>query len=434
MTSREKLEELKTQFGQLVIYDNTHAMLPVGIDAELHINTDKPVKEWNFRSKKEKQDIPVLALTELMKTTRLDVVGVWKDIEDRESEKKEPPKNTSLDNLSQSGFDLSNVPNCTDSTPEEKPQKRELTDEEKYMEALVIENQKKEQEEKARLAREENKKLLDDFEASQARNEQEKPPQKNNFQKPAQTEQSYYSQPEDKLETAPTPKKGEVKLLDIIYDLVEDDLVQFFGKTGTCKTSIAIQAALEARKEGKSVYYLDTEKNISRKKKTAMKSAGVIYTPYTPSNQTGEFRTINDLIALHDFIKKIQRVDLLVIDSLGLPMLSVFCEGNQKDQGLTLQRMILVSKYLKSYANKNKSLVIVINQPESDMNKDPKTVRRSFGDKSEFFYKELLNTFFVSKDEKETKVVVKTFRSRDYGQGYPLFTISVTADGMKVIQ
>jgi RecA/RadA recombinase len=302
-------------------------------------------------------------------------------------------------------------------------EKRKTTEEEKP---------KAGQDEKDILSNEENKKLLDDYEEAHALKEQEKPPQKNNFQKLAPKEQSYYSQPEDRLETAPTPKKGEVKLLDIIYDLVEDDLVQFFGKTGTCKTSIAIQAAIEARKEGKSVYYLDTEKNISRSKREAMKKTGIIYMPYSPSS--GEFRTVNDLIALYDFIKKIQRVDLLVIDSLGLPILSVFCDGNQKDQGLALQKMIIISKYLKSYANKNKSLVIVINQPESDMNKDPKTERRSFGDKSEFFYKELLKTVFVSKSPEETVVVVKTYRSRDYGQGYKLFTIGVTDDGMKVIQ
>jgi RecA/RadA recombinase len=310
--------------------------------------------------------------------------------------------------LGDSGFD---VPSCPD---EEAGEDQEIDTEEKDRQL------------------EENKKLLDEFEEAQDTQEQNEKPQKINYQKQTPQQQTVYSQPEDVLETAPTPKKGDVRLLDIIYELVEDDLVQFFGKTGTCKTSIAIQAAIEARKEGKSVYYLDTEKNISRSKREALKKAGIIYTPYSPSS--GEFRTVNDLISLYDFIKKIQRVDLLIIDSLGLPVLSVFCDGNQKDQGLALQKMIIISKYLKSYANKNRSLVIVTNQPESDMNKDPKTERRSFGDKSEFFYKELLKTVFVDKNPDKTKVVVKTYRSRDYGQGHKLFTVEVTADGMKVVQ
>lgn len=315
--------------------------------------------------------------------------------------------------------------------------KTTVHDKAKELEGELLKNEK---EAAARAQREENERMLaeaeqfkqerDEAEAASRRSE---PTGQNKFKKPVEND-LIYSQPEDVFETAPIPKKGVVKLLDVIYDLVEDDLVQFFGKTGTCKTSIAIQAALEARSSGKSVYYLDTEKNISRKKKTAMKDAGVIYMPYTPSNSTGEFRTVNDLIALHDFIKKIQKVDVLIIDSLGLPVLSVFCEGNQKDQGLSIQKMINISKYLKSFANKNQSLVIVINQPESDMNKDPKTERRSFGEKAEFFYKELLKTFFVEKTDTKTTVVVKTYRSRDYGQGYKLFTVEITEKGMKVIQ
>lgn len=295
-------------------------------------------------------------------------------------------------------------------------------------------------EEKDRLAREKNEQLLAEMEQfeqekldAESKSKKSEPVGRGNLHN-KESESAIYSQPEDKLETAPIPKKGVVKLLDIIYDLVEDDLVQFFGKTGTCKTSISIQAALEAREAGKSVYYLDTEKNISKKKKAAMKKAGVIYTPYTPSNSTGEFKTVNDLIALHEFIKKIQKVDVLIMDSLGLPVLSVFCEGRQNDQGLSIQKMINISKYLKSYANKNQSLVIVINQPESDMNKDPKTERRSFGEKAEFFYKELWKTYFVEKTETKTTVVVKSYRSRDYGQGYALFTVEITENGVKVIQ
>lgn len=409
MSTRALLEDLKTVYSQLVIYDDKTAVLPAGIDTEINIDAGKPVKEWVFFNKKDKKAVDPLVMTELMKVMRQDLAEIWFSINERASTKTdEHIEKSPLENLEAGGFDLSSEP--------------ELTSE-----------QKEEEEEKARLARKENERLLADLEKFEQEKEKAEPPAKNGFKKPVEHE-AIYSQPEDVYETAPTPKKGVVKLLDIIYDLVEDDLVQFFGKTGTCKTSISIQAALEARTSGKSVYYLDTEKNISKKKRTAMKTAGVIYTPYTPSNSTGEFKTVNDLIALHEFIKKIQKVDVLIVDSLGLPVLSVFCEGNQKDQGLSIQKMINISKYLKSYANKNQSLVIVINQPESDMNKDPKIERRSFGEKAEFYYKELLKTFFVEKTDTKTTVVVKTYRSRDYGQGYKLFTVEITDKGVKVIQ
>ncbi len=155
--------------------------------------------------------------------------------------------------------------------PQKKPQKKESSQTKKNAWKLWLSSRrKKEQEEKSRLAREENEKKLamaEQYELErQERESREK--QKSDFQKANSKSQELYSQPEDKLETAPDPKKGEVGLLDILCDLVDDDLIQIFGKTGTCKTSIAIQAALEARKAGKSVYYLDPEKNISKKKKS----------------------------------------------------------------------------------------------------------------------------------------------------------------------
>lgn len=318
----------------------------------------------------------------------------------------------------------------------EKPDSRKEELPEKTLEDKIKEDEaKKEAEEKARMEREENEKRLEEYEKFE-HERAEAIPKKTEAQsvKPSEKKDVMYSQPEDKLETAPVPKKGEVRLLDILCDLVDDDLIQIFGKTGTCKTSIAIQAGLEARKAGKSVYYLDTEKNISKKKKAEMLQAGVTYHPYTPSNINKIFESVRDIEALHDHIKKIPKVDLLIVDSLGLPCLSVYCAGNQREQGLTLQKMMLISNTLKSYANRNNSLVIVINQPESDMNKDPNTERRSFGDKVEFFYKELLKTCFVSKSPDKTTVVAKTYRSRDYGQGTKLFTVEITDNGVKVVQ
>lgn len=338
-----------------------------------------------------------------------------------------------IENLKAGGFEIGETPNIP---TEESELSKELESSEKQEDTSDTESLKaaEEAEVKAKKDREENEKKLREFdqferEREEHRSKEHKTP---GFQNSNPKRQEFYSQPEDVLETAPVPKKGNVGLLGILYDLVDDDLVQIFGKTGTGKTSIATQAAMEARQSGKAVYYLDPEKNISKRKKAAMIKAGVDYVPYTPSS--GGFKTVRDLEELHDHIKRIKKYDLVIIDSLGLPCLSVYCAGNQRDQGLTFQKMMLISNTLKSYANKNKCLVIVINQPESDMNKDSNTERRSFGDKVEFYYKELLKTAFVKKSESKTTIVVKTYRSREYGQGTKLFTVEITADGVEVIQ
>jgi len=111
-------------------------------------------------------------------------------------------------------------------------------------------------------------------------------------------------------------------------------------------------------------------------------------------------------------------------------------QANMKEKGNALMKMIAISAFLKNYANENHSLVIVLNQPESDMNKDPLTERKPFGDKSSYCYKEIISSKFAKggRTEKKTTIVVKAFRSRSCGMGTKLFTVEITDAGIKVIQ
>jgi RecA/RadA recombinase len=288
-------------------------------------------------------------------------------------------------------------------------------------------------EEKNRLAREENERRLEMMEQVKQQDEESrsKLESKAAHQKPKQGD--LYTQPEDGEEEVPAPKKGEVKLLDILYDLVDDDLLQIYGKTGTGKTTIAMKAALEAKEQKKSVIYIDTEKNSSKKQRAHLKKEGIVYDFIRKPERSNE----TQLDKLQDYLKRLPKHDLVIIDSLGLPALSTYVNApNQQVQGQTFKKMIAISDCLKTYANNNESLVIVINQPESDMNKDQNVERRSFGDKSEYYYKEMLVTKFAKsgRSESKTTIVVKTYRSRSHGMGTKLFTVEITDNGIKVIQ
>lgn len=426
LTNAQRLEVIKKLKGpSIVIIDDKNAMWKISSDSELLIDVSFPPELWpvKFKGKecdwKKSFEVPNITKAQVEVFTG-DYLAACEVLSSKEGSEE--------------------IDEAELKTSEEEEKKIiEMERREKEAEAEALKAAQEEENARKRAENEKKLAMMEQFEqerqqAEQERQQAEQQKPKDTGPKKPETPNPLYSQPEDVLETAPVPKKGEVGLLDILYELVDDDLIQIFGKTGTCKTTIAIQAALEARKAGRSVYYLDPEKNISKRKKAEMLKSGVTYTPYTPDNPNGNFETVKDLEAFHAFIKKIPKVDLLIIDSLGLPCLSVYCAGNQRDQGQTLQKMMLISNTLKSYANRNKSLVIVINQPESDMNKDPNTERRSFGDKVEFYYKELLKTVFVSKSPNKTSVVVKTYRSRDYGQGTKLFTVEITGNGIKVIQ
>jgi RecA/RadA recombinase len=280
------------------------------------------------------------------------------------------------------------------------------------------------QEKENAMRREENEKRLEM--AAQAK--QQEDDELENLKKensPASDETNgVYDEPDEKEEEIPPIRTGEVKLCDILYDLIEDDLLQIFGHTGTGKTSIAMKAATEARELKKSVIYIDTEHNITKKQADSIKKLGIVY-EYIPKFDN-----------LYSFIKRLPKYDVVVVDSLGLPVLSLFAEANMKEKGNALMKMIAISSFLKNYANENHSLVIVLNQPESDMNKDPLTERKPFGDKSSYCYKEIISSKFAKggRTEKKTTIVVKAFRSRSCGMGTKLFTVEITGDGIKVIQ
>jgi hypothetical protein len=190
MTSRELLEELKTSYSQLVIYDDKNAMLPVDIDTEFHINAERPVKEWKFWNKKDKAEIATLALTELMKTTRQDLAEIWHDIKERSGTKKEEPAKDPIDNLGDSGFD---VPSCPDKQdPEEEPEGNDIVPPEKLSKmknelANDLANPD-DLEEKARLEREENERKLAEAEANGYKNGGYQAAKKSNL--PAKTKPS----------------------------------------------------------------------------------------------------------------------------------------------------------------------------------------------------------------------------------------------------
>jgi hypothetical protein len=162
MSTRDLLEDLKTAYSQLVIYDDKNAMLPVGIDTEIHINAERPVKEWVFWNKKDKAEIPQLAMNELMKTTRQDLAEIWHDIVERGGKKKE---------------EAVQCPDDEDNTSE-ADWKQDIEDaEEEHKKAVLEEN--------AKLEREENERKLAEAEEKGQNNQ---PAKKSNL--PAKRPQS----------------------------------------------------------------------------------------------------------------------------------------------------------------------------------------------------------------------------------------------------
>lgn len=218
----------------------------------------------------------------------------------------------------------------------------------------------------------------------------------------------------------PGVKNSPAPTFDYIKSIVGDDLLEVFGDTGTGKSKFVHALALEAIKAGKKVYFLDTERNLS---KQDIDQLGANY-KYTPV-----FSEIKDIV-----LKSPPKVDLLIIDSVGLPILTKFAMLSMKEKGSALLDLIAVVGALKEWAYKNNAVAVVTNQPESEFGKSPDETRKPFGDKACFAAKEIWLTRKLKPvvGSNSTKCSVESFRSRSMKAGLSILQIEVNDQGTTI--
>lgn len=205
-------------------------------------------------------------------------------------------------------------------------------------------------------------------------------------------------------------------LLETIKHYVGNDVLEVFGDTGSGKSKFVLEVAREALAEGKKVYYLDTERNLTRDDISSLKGCQYKYTP-----------VMNEIDKIAQDLPK---VDVVIIDSIGFPVLTTFARMSVKQKGDALLKLIAIFGDLKTWAYKNNGVVIVTNQPESDFNKDKGHVIRPFGDKSQFAAKEIWKTEFVSRKPDCTKTKINAFRSRSAGHGTRIANMEINSSGV----
>jgi len=220
------------------------------------------------------------------------------------------------------------------------------------------------------------------------------------------------SHPETKTE-----KGGSV--IDMIRSFVGDDVLQMFGPTGSGKSKFALECARQALAEGLKVFYLDTERNLTDADIASLKGCTYKYTPV--------------LEEIDKACQNIPNVDLVIIDSIGFPVLTRYARLNMKQRGDALLKMIAIFGDLKMWAYKNNGLAIVTNQPESDFNKEKGHVIRPFGDKSQFACKEIWRTDII-KLGATTKSKIAAFRSRSVGHKTVIAHMEISDDGVSIVE
>jgi len=225
--------------------------------------------------------------------------------------------------------------------------------------------------------------------------------------------------PKQQIENKQSPA-SKTPLLDMIFDYVGNDVLEVFGDTGSGKTAFVKKVAYEAAAAGKKVFYLDTERNLTKNDIDLLKKCKYQYTPVIDE--------------IDKVIQTLPAGDVVILDSVGFPVLTTFARMNMKQKGDALLKMIAIFGSLKEWAYKNNGIVLVTNQPESEFNKAPNHILRPFGDKSQFAAKEIWETIKDSSSPDLTKSTIKAFRSRSVGYGKRLATMNINDAGVEVVR
>jgi len=225
---------------------------------------------------------------------------------------------------------------------------------------------------------------------------------------------------------------------DVIRFCGGPDLIEVFGPSGSGKSEFSVEVANSAIEDAnKDVLFIDTENNIGEIER--IDGADYVYVPdwhdiyayvtrksgNLSNNPFGENTTGSNTIQ--------DGYDVVVLDSIGFPALVQYGEyrvADDADQFKVFNELQVITGRLKKYAQFNNALIIVTNQPKSDLSngEDPDP----FGDKSIYGYKEVWKTEKKSSRSTGTECNIAAFRSRQAGKGKKLFNVTINDNGTEV--
>ena len=232
------------------------------------------------------------------------------------------------------------------------------------------------------------------------------------------------------IEASPTQQKTA---FDKLLELTGNHLIEIYSDTGNGKSRLVYHIATEAERSGKKVLYLDTEKSLP-----------VGYEKHLKNYEVHTAKTALDL--LRQLIARIRRArdedfNLIVVDSIGLPVLAALPEMDMRERGDAFQLMASLRFQMMGFAFEH-GLTIATNQPVSELaqvsvrGKAPKVAAGEplppFGGKSEFMAKLILRSEAVQKAPKQSIFKLVVYKAREHGQEYEFARFTVDDKGVSI--
>ncbi len=231
-------------------------------------------------------------------------------------------------------------------------------------------------------------------------------------------------------EASPTRQKTA---FDKLQELVGSHLIEIYSDAGNGKSRLAHHIATEAERSGKKVLYLDTEKSLP--------------VGYEKQLKNYEIHTAKTAIELlKQLISRVRRardedLNLIVVDSIGLPVLAALPEMDMRERGDAFQLMASLRFQMMGFAFEH-GLAIAINQPVSELSrvsirgKAPKVAEGEplppSGGKSEFMAKLILRSEAVQKAPKQSIFKLVVYKAREHGQEYEFARFSIDDKGVSI--
>jgi len=205
-------------------------------------------------------------------------------------------------------------------------------------------------------------------------------------------------------------------LYNLFFKLANgSDLLEIFGETGSGKTTLCNLLCEDAVSKKKKVLYIDDEKNF-----------------HTPPTKF-DYILFDTFEKMYDYVIDIKKnYDLVVLDSLGLPILGWWAKSkDMRKKGDILAKCSAIAYSLKTYAIQKKAIVVMTNQPESSFMKDDvkdESQLREFGDKHRFFVKDSIRSSILQSKKGSTICSFKASKMRDFGKGEEIILLEITND------
>lgn len=233
--------------------------------------------------------------------------------------------------------------------------------------------------------------------------------------------------PGGKVGFKPTPeaKPAPRTAYDRLVELFGNDYIEIFAPAGHGKSRLLAHVALEARRAGRKVLFLDCEHSL----------------PGRVERELGDGYRRLDFMNLDGIIGQIaglpKGLDLVCYDSVGFPVLIKFVSMSLRERGDAIAKTILLRGHLKHYAETNGALALGANQPVSELYGMTHELgdlehRPPVGGKSIHIAKAVLRMGVERQTERESVFELRAFECQDLPFNKLLATFTVSDRGERM--